>query len=327
MAICGILNVDKPAEWTSRGVVDRVQRLARIAAGESSTQLRVGHAGTLDPLATGVLVVCVGQARRLIRYVQQLPKSYRATFLLGHGSPTDDIEGDVAMVEGAPEPTRAEIEAAVPQFTGQIQQRPPQHSAVKVGGRRAYDMARSGQPLEIPLRTVTVHHLAVNRYHYPELELAIECGSGTYVRALGRDLAASLGTSAVMSALRRTAIGPFRAEDAVPVDELYDDTLAEHLQPPLAAVAHLPRVELSDAELTEIRFGRPIEIRLCATGSASAIQTVTSQGTGEASGTLPETLRASSVHWAAVDSRGRLAAILYEKHPGQLWPLRNFASE
>lgn len=297
MAICGILNIDKPAEWTSRAVVDRVLRMVRGA--------RAGHAGTLDPLATGVLVVCVGQATRLIQYVQRLPKCYRASFLLGHRSPTDDIEGEVAMVEGAPEPTRAEIEAALPQFLGQIEQRPPQHSAVKVGGRRAYDLARLGHVFELPPRTVAVHRLAVSRYHYPELDLEIECGSGTYVRAIGRDLAESLGTAAVMSALERTGIGRFRVAEAVPIDELNDDTLAEHLQPPLAAVDVLRRVELTDADLVELGFGRPIAMLV--------------SGTGEASGT-PATA------YAGVDPRGRLASILYEKHPGQLWPVRNFAA-
>jgi tRNA pseudouridine55 synthase len=295
MGICGILNVDKPAEWTSRAVVDRVERVTRPS--------RAGHAGTLDPLATGVLVVCVGQATRLIQYVQRLPKCYRASFLLGHLSPTDDIEGEVTLVEGAPEPRQMEIEAALPRFLGLIEQRPPQHSAVKIGGRRAYDLARRGHEFELPPRTVTVHRLAITRYHYHELDLEIECGSGTYVRALGRDLAASLGTAAVMSALERTGIGRFRVTEAVPIDELNDDTLADHLQPPLAAVDVLPRVELTDADLVELGFGRPIAMR--------------EGGTVEASGT-------HAAEYAGVDPRGRLASILYEKLPSQLWPVRNF---
>jgi tRNA pseudouridine55 synthase len=204
------------------------------------------------------------------------------------------------MLGGAPEPTRAAIEAALPQFTGEIWQRPPRHSAVKVGGQRAYDLARRGQAFELPPRTVTVHRLTVTRYHYPEVEMEIECGSGTYVRALGRDLAEALGTAAVMSALERTAIGRFRLEDAVPVDELNDDSLAQYLQPPSAAVADLPRVELTDNQLTEIRFGRSIVIE------------------SESSDPV--------IHWAGFDSGGRLASILYEKHPGQLWPVRNFAT-
>lgn len=311
MKLSGIVNVNKPPGWTSREVVDRVQRLVRPA--------RAGHAGTLDPLATGVLVVCVGQATRLTQYVQRMAKEYRATFLLGRRSPTDDTEGEVTLVDEAPESTRAAIEAALPRFVGRIEQRPPAHSAVKVAGRRAYRLARQGRPVELAARTVTVHHLAVVRYEYPKLELDILCGSGTYIRALGRDLAASLGTAAVMSALERTAVGHFRVEDAVSLDELNDDSLSEHLQRPLVAVADLPLVELSEEQLEEIRHGRPIESSSCATGSASANQTreQPSRDTGKASGTL-------AAEWAAVDSNGRLGAVLFEKYPGQLWPTRNF---
>ena len=184
----GILNVDKPTGITSRDAVNRVERLFG--------KVKCGHAGTLDPLATGVLVICVGPATRLIQYVQRLPKQYRAVFQLGRESVTDDVEGEVELVAGAPEPTRAEIEAALPQFLGDILQRPPAHSAIKVDGQRAYDLARRGEEFELPARTISIYRLEVLRYEYPELELAIECGSGTYVRSLGRDLAAALGTAA-----------------------------------------------------------------------------------------------------------------------------------
>src|SRR5437868_5550844 len=132
-----LLNVNKPAGITSRDVVNRLQRLVRPA--------KVGHAGTLDPLATGVLVVCLGQATRLIEYVQQMPKTYHGTFLLGRESDTEDIEGDVKELPNAPRPSRAEIDAALPQFVGRIEQRPPAYSALKVGGERAYDKARRGE--------------------------------------------------------------------------------------------------------------------------------------------------------------------------------------
>ena len=224
----GILNVDKPAGLTSRDVVNRIEGLVR--------NVKCGHAGTLDPLATGVLVVCVGPATRLIQYVQRLPKQYRAVFQLGRKSVTDDVEGDVELVAGAPEPTRVQIEAALPQFLGDVEQRPPAHSAIKVDGQRSYERARRGEEFELPARTITIHRLEILRYEYPELELAIECGSGTYVRSLGRDLAAALGTAAVMSALVRTAIGDFRLEDAVALDALTNSTLAEHLQPPIDAL-------------------------------------------------------------------------------------------
>jgi tRNA pseudouridine55 synthase len=287
----GILNVDKPAGWTSRDVVNRIEGLVRPA--------KCGHAGTLDPLATGVLVVCVGRATRLIQYVQQLPKHYRGTFLLGRRSVTDDTEGDVEIVSGAVEPMREAIAATLPQFVGDVEQRPPAHSAIKISGRRAYDLARAGQLVELPPRTVTIHRLEIRRYEYPELELEIECGSGTYVRSLGRDLAAALGTSAVMSALVRTAIGDFCLKEAVPLDELTAEIVISHLQPALAAVAALPRVELTERELAEIRHGRPI--------AKPKVEAVS-----------------PSAEWTAIDAAGELAAILTEKQPGQLWPTINF---
>jgi tRNA pseudouridine55 synthase len=295
MTLFGILNVNKRAGRTSRRVVDHIQGLVHPA--------KAGHAGTLDPLATGVLVICVGQATRLIEYVQRMPKQYRATFLLGRRSETDDVEGEVSEVAGSPEPSRAKIEQLLPQFLGEIQQVPPAHSAVKIGGRRAYKLARAGKAFELAPRTVSIHRLAIRHYEYPELELDIECGSGTYVRSLGRDIAAALATSAVMSALERTAIGCFRVEDAVDVDDVTPETLPKHLQPALAALPSLPRVVLSDAELIEIRHGRPATTSLL--------------------GALEVPIAATD-EFAAVNSAGELVTILYEKKPGELWPARNF---
>ena len=292
----GILNVDKPSGLTSRDAVNRVERLFH--------KVKCGHAGTLDPLATGVLVICVGQTTRLIQYVQRLPKQYRAVFQFGRRSVTDDVEGEVELVADAPQPTRAQIEAALPQFVGEIQQRPPAHSAIKVGGQRAYDLARRGEEFTLPERTITIHRLEILRYEYPELELAIECGSGTYVRSLGRDLAASLGTAAVMSALVRTAIGNFRVADAVALDDLTNDTVLQHLQPPLVALAGLPQIAVNEKQLGELRHGRPIEVK----GLVRPVPAANSP----------------TAEWAAVDPEGRLAAILFEKQPNQLWPARNF---
>ena len=291
MAPFGLLNVNKPRGMTSRDAVNRVERLVRPA--------KAGHAGTLDPLASGVLVICVGQATRLIRFVQMMRKQYRATFLLGRQSETDDLEGEVIEVPNATKPTRAALDAVLTQFAGDIEQRPPAHSAIKVDGRRAYKLARRGKAVELPARTVTIHRLVVRRYEYPELDLDIECGSGTYVRALGRDIGAALGTAAVMSALERTAIGPFCVADALDPDKLSADNIAKYFRPALIAAADLPRVALTDAELIEIYHGRWIAMPHA-----------------EPSGT----------EWAAVDSADQLVAILYEKHEGQLWPVHNFSS-
>ncbi|HEX2475883.1 MAG TPA: tRNA pseudouridine(55) synthase TruB, partial [Lacipirellulaceae bacterium] len=229
MSLFGILSINKPSGCTSRDVVNRVERVVCPA--------KAGHAGTLDPLASGVLVICVGKATRLIQYVQQLQKQYLATFLLGHYSDTDDAEGEVCALSDAPIPHRVQVEQVLPRFLGDIQQRPPAYSAIKSGGRRAYQLARQGSAPELAARAVTIHSIRVERYDYPELMLTIECGSGTYVRALGRDIAAALGTAAVMTALRRTAIGQFCVEDAIALENLSLESLPKRLESPLAAVS------------------------------------------------------------------------------------------
>ncbi|NOY30442.1 MAG: tRNA pseudouridine(55) synthase TruB, partial [Planctomycetes bacterium] len=184
----GILNLNKPIGWTSRDAVNRVQRLVRPA--------KAGHAGTLDPLATGVLVVCIGPATRLISYVQAMPKVYQATFLLGRTSDSDDIETEVRELASPPQPSREEIESKLPDFLGEIQQRPPAYSALKVNGQRAYKLAREGLAVQLEPRPVEIYELRVTGYNYPELKINLRCGSGTYVRSLGRDLAEALGTGA-----------------------------------------------------------------------------------------------------------------------------------
>jgi tRNA pseudouridine55 synthase len=234
------LNVDKPSGVTSRDVVNAIQRLAKPH--------KVGHAGTLDPLATGVLVLALGQATRLMEYVHRLPKTYQGTFLLGRESDTEDIEGDVVELERPPIPSMAALEAAVQQFVGTIQQRPPDYSAIKVEGKRAYKMARRGEAVELAARPVEIYSLKVVRYAYPELELFVRCGSGTYIRSLGRDLAVSLGTAAVMSQLRRLAIGPFGVEEAVCVDGLSRERMESRLLSPLTGLEGMPRIEVSQEE-------------------------------------------------------------------------------
>ncbi len=233
---------------TSRRAVDVVAPLVRPA--------RAGHAGTLDPLASGVLVVCVGRATRLISYVQDMRKQYRACFLLGRTSPTDDVEGEVRELPSPPVPQAEDIERACASLRGEIWQRPPAFSAVKVGGRRAYKLARAGEPVDLRPRRVHIYRLEVCRYCYPELELDIECSGGTYVRALGRDVAAAVGTGAVMNSLVRTAVGPFSLADSVGPETLRRETLSQVLLPPLSAVCMLPRVELGPEEIARARHGQ-----------------------------------------------------------------------
>src|SRR5262245_23453901 len=246
----GLLNIDKPAAVTSRDVVNRVQRLLR--------PLKVGHAGTLDPLATGVLIVAIGPATRLIEYVQRMPKTYQGTFLLGRTSDTEDIEGSVVEMAAATVPTRLQLDAAILRFVGAIEQRPPAYSALKVKGRRAYKVAREGGSVELLPRTVEVHALEIVRYDHPELELLVHCGSGTYVRSLGRDLAEVVGTGAVMSALRRLAVGPFKVDEAAPLADLDFPVIQTRLIPPQLAVGQLPLVAVDDNEFRMLIQGQSI---------------------------------------------------------------------
>ena len=246
----GLLNVNKPAGITSRDVVNRVQRLVRPH--------KVGHAGTLDPLATGVLIVCIGPATRLIEYVQRMPKRYVGTFLLGRRSDTEDIEGHVEELDDPPRPDEDAIRAVLPRFTGSIEQMPPAYSALKIDGKRAYDLARSGQEVTLQARTIEVHSIELVRYTYPELVLDIRCGSGTYVRSLGRDIARAVGTEAVMSALERSEIGPFTVETSLADAALTQKTIAAHLRPAAEAVAGLPTVVVGPNELAELVNGRRI---------------------------------------------------------------------
>jgi tRNA pseudouridine55 synthase len=234
--VSGVIPVAKPAGVTSRRVVDAIAK----ALGTKS----VGHAGTLDPLATGVVVVCVGHATKLVDYVHELPKHYLGSFLLGRSSPSDDLETPVEEEPCPVRPSRAEIQAALPAFRGAILQRPCDYSAVHVAGQRAYRIARKGKPIEMEAKPVHIAHLEITDYEWPRLGLAIECSSGTFVRAIGRDLAATLGTRAVMESLVRTAVGPFTIDTALALDDVTPESARATLLAPAAAVAHLPAVTL-----------------------------------------------------------------------------------
>jgi len=235
---------------TSRRVVDRVKKLVKPS--------KVGHAGTLDPLATGVLVVCVGAATRLISRVQNFHKTYRARFVLGKTSDTDDVFGNVEILSAAKLPTREQVEAALPHFVGTIQQVPPQFSAVHVEGKRAYKLARQGVQFSIDAKEVEVYRCELTNFDLPEIELEIECGSGTYVRSIGRDLGKVLGCGAVMSGLERTAIGPFDLNSCICLDELTAESLFEILVPARTAVFDLPQQACSEVDLAELRNGRDV---------------------------------------------------------------------
>jgi tRNA pseudouridine55 synthase len=206
------------------------------------------------------------------------------------------VEGPVTELADPPIPTLDQLRLAAKSLTGQIQQRPPAFSALKVEGRRAYDLARAGKPVDLQPRPITVYRFEIEDYRYPELHLTVECSSGTYIRSLGRDLAASLGTAAVMSQLMRTAIGSFTIEEAVPLDNLQPDTWLDHLLPPLRAVDMLPRVVLTDAEIVHVHSGRAIAKQ------------------------VPHEIANEA---AAVSTDGRLVAVLAPRGPGLWGPVCN----
>jgi tRNA pseudouridine55 synthase len=259
----GLLVLDKPAGLTSRAALDRA--LKSFPRGT-----RMGHTGTLDPLATGVLVLCLGSATRLAEYVQRMAKTYRTTVYLGARSDTDDGDGTVVAVEGAIAPDLATVTAHVAEFVGEHDQVPPAFSAAKIAGRRAYDLARGGGDVVLTARRVCIHGIDVLRYAYPELDLEVRCGKGTYIRSLARDLGEGFGCGGYVQALRRTRVGPFAVKDAATLDADVA-TVRSRLLPAEAALAELPRVTLSAAEARILTQGREVDsvpVALGKTGDA-----------------------------------------------------------
>ena len=235
----GILNVCKQSGWTSHDVVAKVRRLAR--------QKRVGHAGTLDPMAEGVLPVLLGRATRLADLVQSGDKEYRAEVHLGVATTTDDAEGELLERAAVPPFDRDAIEAALARFRGRISQLPPAYSAIKVQGQRAYAVARRGGAPDLRPRDVTISDLRLVDFGSDWLALDVRCSRGTYVRALARDLAVALGSVGHLTRLVRTAVGPFRIRDALTLDDIAAQGVAAALLPPDRALpdapAHLATVD------------------------------------------------------------------------------------
>jgi len=219
----GLIVVDKPQGPTSMGVVRRV----RHAAGNAKT----GHAGTLDPLATGVVICCLGKATKAVPQLMDLTKIYETTIDLTAFTTTDDREGDRTEVDIATPPTEQEMRGVLPRFVGAIEQRPPAFSAIHIDGQRAYKLARRGEAVEVPTRTVQVHAIECLGYAFPELSLRITCGKGTYIRSLGRDIGTALGTGGHLASLHRTAVGGYTLEQAVAWERLGQPIEAEHLLP------------------------------------------------------------------------------------------------
>jgi len=251
----GFLNIDKPAGITSHDVVARVRRVVR--------QKRVGHAGTLDPAATGVLVVALGTATRLIEYVQEATrKQYLATVELGITTTTDDAAGEVLATSAVPEFDESALEGVLDQFRGATLQVPPMYAALHHGGRRLHELAREGIVVERAARPVAIDRLDLVTWQSPRLTLDIMCSKGTYIRALARDLGLALGCGAHLQALRRTAVGEFRIEQATPLSAIEKDGLdiMSILLAAEQAVADWPRVQLDAGSAVRVRNGMAIAI-------------------------------------------------------------------
>jgi len=259
--IDGILVVSKPAGPTSHDVIDTIRRLTGVR--------RVGHGGTLDPFAMGVLPVFMGRATRMVDYHGGDEKAYRASIVFGASSTTDDIDGEMTPSEVAA-PDRETVEAAVSDFRGQIEQVPPDHSAVHVGGKRAYEVARGGEKPELKARAVTIHELELTGWDTadpdrPLAEVEVRCSAGTYVRSLARDLGRQLGCGAYLGALTRTASGPFRIDAAHSLEhvraELAAGNIGSLLLSPDTGLEHIPMVQVPERDKEAIARGQIIRIR------------------------------------------------------------------
>jgi tRNA pseudouridine55 synthase len=256
MAEPGLVVVDKPAGVTSHDVVSRIRRLAGTR--------KVGHAGTLDPMATGVLVLGVDRATRLLGHLMLTDKAYDATVRLGVATDTDDAEGEVVATSSTDGVTEDEVRSVLAEFEGDLLQVPTAVSAIKVGGKRAYQRVREGEDVQLHARPVTVHELAVHDVRRDgdviDADISLRCSSGTYVRAIARDAGASLGVGGHLTALRRTAVGPYGIDAARTFDQLADDFSVV----PIAAAARaaFPSVDLDDDASRRVRFGRPLDLEL-----------------------------------------------------------------
>lgn len=255
VAIHGWVNIDKPQGLTSNQVLGRVRRMLNAQ--------KLGHAGTLDPLATGILPIALGEATKTIPFVQDRDKVYRFTATWGEERNTDDAEGEIVKTS-ALRPTSADIEGLIPRFLGDISQVPPQFSAVKINGERAYHLARQGEEFDIKPRTVTVFDLKMVNFDQNLTEFEMECSKGTYVRAIARDMGRIFGCFGYISRLRRLAVGNFSEENAISLDEFEKMVLTSpadrYLMPVETVLDDIPALALTDIEIGRIRQGQSIRL-------------------------------------------------------------------
>ena len=255
-AISGVLVIDKPTGMTSHDVVNVIRRGTNIR--------RVGHTGTLDPRASGVLVVLVGPAVRLSEYISASDKRYQAIIRMGTATDTYDAEGAFTREEVPVDVTEEQFEAELKKFEGEVEQKPPAYSAIKVDGRKAYEMARKGEDVELEPRMIQVHHLEILEWATPEVVVDVHCSSGTYVRSLANDLGEVLGCGAYLVGLRRTKNGRFSLRDATPLRKLKEAFEAgdwyKYLIPAAESLADWPSVVLSPDDVETIRHGQRVKV-------------------------------------------------------------------
>lgn len=246
----GILCIDKPTGLTSHDVVSRVRLLTDTR--------KVGHGGTLDPLASGLLVLGIGRATRLLEYILGQPKEYQALVRLGQTSSTYDGEGEI-VDSGPVDVSESDLFAMLARFRGQIRQVPPMYSALKRKGKPLYELARQGVAVEREAREVTIYELETLSYEPPDVTLHIKCSGGTYIRSLAHDLGQALNSGAYLAGLRRTAVGLFQLNEAAPLQTLTAELLVEHLQAMDSAVIHLPRLEVPGADAVRLANGQRVD--------------------------------------------------------------------
>lgn len=252
----GFLNINKPQGITSHDVVAQVRRGLKQ---RDMAKVKVGHAGTLDPMATGVLILCLGAATRLSDDVMHGEKQYRATLKFGETTDTYDAEGQITQTRDVSALTHEQIEAALPAFTGDILQVPPMYSAIKQGGKKLYDLARQGQTVEREPRAVTIRALEIVSWESPFLILDVTCSAGTYIRSLAYDLGEVLNVGAHLTGLIRTASGAFTLEKSLFLDTLQDTSdWSSFLTPMQTALPHLPTIAITPDQARDLRFGRTL---------------------------------------------------------------------
>ncbi len=248
----GLLYVDKPSGPSSHDVVGAIRGLAGIR--------RVGHTGTLDPLATGLLIVCLGRATRLAEYLTGQDKRYVATIRLGQETDTYDAEGSV-VAEKPVDISSPQLDSALEHFSGEIEQIPPMFSAVKVDGQPLYTRARQGQTIERPSRFVSIYEIRLINWSLPDLEIQVHCSSGTYIRAIAHDLGHILGCGGFLTSLRRISVGDHLLEESIPLTDLNQENLTKNIRPMDTAVRHMPQVTFNPEQALALFHGQSVPVR------------------------------------------------------------------